>query len=308
MADLLSSIKDHHSERRLFIARVILTSTISLLLLSLVIARLVQLQVFDHELFAEKSQGNRVRMQAVPPNRGLVFDRNGRIIAENSPAYQLELIPEQVDDIADTLTRLAAIDLIDPDDIPRLTELSRTGQRFKPVTLNFRLTDEEVANFAIQRPRFPGVDFQPRLVRHYPNGGLFAHAVGYVGALSTDDVDRLDAARYAGTSHTGKTGVENRYEDNLHGEPGFRHLITDARGREIPANTDELLDSLAGQQNRPDPGSNVYLSHRHRSATGCCGGDRRTNVAPSSRSTRGPAKCWRWSVRRRLIPTCSPLA
>ena len=259
MAGLLSSIKDHHSERRLFIARVILASVVSILLLGTVIARLVQLQVFDHELFAEQSQGNRIRMQAVAPNRGLVFDRKGRVVAENLPAYQLELIPEQVDDIEDTLNRLAAIKLIDTDDIPRLLELSTSGQRFKPVTLNFRLTDEEIAEFAIQRPRFPGVDFQPRLVRHYPNGELFSHAVGYVGALSPGDLDRLDAAQYAGTSHTGKTGVENSYEPELHGDPGFRHVITNARGRQVPANTSELLDSLPPDQ-MPSPGANVYLS------------------------------------------------
>ena len=259
MAGLLSSIKDHHSERRLFIARVVLATVVSLLLLGTVIARLVQLQVFDHELFAEKSQGNRVRMQAVAPNRGLVFDRRGRVVAENLPAYQLELIPEQVEDIDNTLQRLAAIDLIDTDEIPRLRELSTSGQRFKPVTLNFRLTDEEIANFAIQRPRFPGVDFQPRLVRHYPNGELFSHAVGYVGALSPDDQERLDGARYAGTSHTGKTGVENSYEAELHGDPGFRHVITNARGRQVPANTSELLDSLPDNQ-MASPGANVYLS------------------------------------------------
>jgi penicillin-binding protein 2 len=256
---LLLSIKDHHSERRLFISRVIISSVISVILLGVVIARLVQLQVFDHELFAEKSQGNRVRIQAVPPIRGLVFDRKGRVIAENLPAYQLELIPEQVGDIDDTLRRLAAINLVEPDDIPRITALSESSPQFKPVTLKFRMSDEEIANFAIQRPRFPGVDFQPRLVRHYPNGELFAHAVGYVGALNTGDVKRLDSARYAGTSHTGKTGVENSFEDRLHGFAGYRHLIRNARGREIPANTTELLDSLPTDQT-PSPGSNIYLS------------------------------------------------
>lgn len=256
---LLSPIKDHHSERRLFIGRAILASVISVILLGLVIARLIQLQVFDHELFAEKSQGNRVRIEAVPPIRGLILDRKGRVIAENLPAYQLELIPEQVDDIDDTLARLAAINLIDPADIPRFTALSQSGQQFKPITLKFRLTDEEIANFAIQRPRFAGVDFQPRLVRHYPNGELFAHAVGYVGALDTNDVQRLDSARYAGTSHTGKTGVESSFEDRLHGDAGFRHLITNARGRQVPANTSELLDSLPLDE-AANPGSNIYLS------------------------------------------------
>ena len=256
---LLSPIKDHHLERRLFIGRVVLATVFSVVLLGVVIARLIQLQVFDHELLAEKSQGNRVRIEAVPPIRGLVFDRKGRVLAENLPAYQLELIPEQVDDLDDTLKRLAAINLIDANDIPRFTALSQSGQQFKPVTLKFRLTDEEIANFAIQRPRFPGVDFQPRLVRHYPHGELFAHAVGYVGALNTNDVQRLDSARYAGTSHTGNTGVERSFENQLHGDAGFRHLITNARGRQVPARTSELLDSLPMDET-PNPGSNIYLS------------------------------------------------
>jgi penicillin-binding protein 2 len=259
MSALLSSIKDVHSERRLFLARVILAIVVSLLLMGAVVARLVQLQVVDHELFAEKSQGNRVRIEPVPPIRGLVFDRKGRVIAENLPAYQLELIPEQVDDLDDTLTRLASINLIESEDIQRFKDLSRNGPRFKPVTLKFRLTEEEIANFAIQRPRFPGVDFRPRLVRHYPDGELVAHAVGYVGALNTEDLQRLDPASYAGTSHTGKTGVEGSFESDLHGDAGYRHLIANARGRQVPSDTSELLDSLPVDQ-APMPGANVYLT------------------------------------------------
>ncbi len=259
MSAILSPIKDVHSERRLFLARVILAAVVSLLLLGAVVARLVQLQVFDHELFAEKSQGNRVRIEPVSPIRGLIYDRKGRVLAENLPAYQLELIPEQVDDIDDTLARLAAINLIESEDIERYKELSRSGPRFKPVALRLRLTEEEITNFAIHRPRFPGVDFRPRLVRHYPDGHLVAQAVGYVGALSTDDLERLDAAAYAGTSHTGKTGVESRFESDLHGDPGYRHLITNARGRQIPSDSSELLDSLPADDTA-EPGANVYLS------------------------------------------------
>jgi len=257
--DLISSIKDHHSERRLFIRRVILTSVIGILLLGTVVARLVQLQVFDYEVFAAQSQGNRVRIEAVPPIRGLVLDRRGRVLAENLPAYQLELIPEQVADIDDTLQRLAALGLIAAEDISGFKELSESGPRFKPVTLNLRLSDEEIANFAIQRPRFPGVDFQPRLVRHYPDGEAVAHAVGYVGALSKTDLQRLDFSSYAGTAHTGKTGVENSFEQNLHGYVGYRHLVSNALGRQIPTDSRELADSLPGDQS-PAPGQNVYLS------------------------------------------------
>ena len=256
---LLAPIKDHHSERQLFISRVILSSIVALLLLGMVVARLVQLQVFDYELFAEKSQGNRVRMEAVPPIRGLIFDRKGRAIAENLPAYQLELIPEQVDDIDDTLDRLAALDLISEDDIPRFKGLSRSGPRFQPVTLKVRLTEEEIANFAIQRPRFPGVDFQPRLVRYYPDGPAVAHAVGYVGALSSEDLKRLDTSRYAGASQTGKIGIENSFESDLHGDAGYRHLVTNARGRQVPSDSGGLLDALP-ENEAPTPGANVYLS------------------------------------------------
>jgi penicillin-binding protein 2 len=256
---LLSPIKDHHSERRLFVQRILLSVVIAILLLGVVMARLVQLQVFDHELFAEKAQGNRVRIEPVAPIRGLIFDRKGRVVAENLPAYQLELIPEEIPDLDDTLQRLAAINLIEAEDIARIKELSRSGPRFRPVTLKFRLTEEEIANFAIQRPRFPGVDFQPRLVRHYPEGYAVAHAVGYVGALSTEDLKTLDPARYAGTSHTGKTGVENSFESSLHGAAGYRHRITNARGRQIPGDSSELLDSLPIDESST-PGLNVYLS------------------------------------------------
>jgi len=257
--DLLSPIKDHHSERRLFIARVALSSVIGFLLLGIVIARLVQLQIFQYEVFAAQSQGNRVRIEAVPPIRGLVFDRRGRVLAENLPAYQLELIPEQVADIDDTLQRLAALNLIGAEDIPAYKELSQSGPRFKPVTLNFRLSDEQIANFAIQRPRFPGVDFQPRLVRHYTQGEAVAHAVGYVGALSKRDLERLDASDYAGTAHTGKTGVENSFEDDLHGDVGVQHVISNALGRQIPTDSREMADSLPSDES-PSPGHNVYLS------------------------------------------------
>jgi len=256
---LIAPIKDHHSEQRMFISRIVLSVVIATTLLGTVVGRLVQLQVRDYELFAEKSQGNRVRIEAIAPTRGLIFDRRGRILAENLPAYQLELIPEQVPDLKDTLARLAALDLIKIEDVPRFNELSRSGPRFKPVTLRFRLTDDEIASFAVQRPRFPGVDFQPRLVRNYPDGELTAHAIGYVGALSTADLRRLDQAAYAGTAHTGKTAVEQFNEGMLHGKVGFRQVVTNARGRQVPTETRDISGSLLEGES-PVPGNNLYLS------------------------------------------------
>ena len=256
---LLAPIKDHHSERRLFVSRVALSAVIGFLMCGTVVARLVQLQVVDHELFSEKSHGNRIRIEAMPPTRGLIFDRKGRILAENLPAYQLELIPEQVADLDDTLKRLAEIELIDREEIPRIRSLTRSGPRFKPVTLRVRLSDAEIANFAIQRPRFPGVDFQPRLVRHYPDGEAVAHALGYVGAIDTTDLRRLDAAAYVATAHTGKTGIEYKFEADLHGNPGYRQVVTNARGRQVPPDSRELSASLE-ERVSPLPGDNLYLS------------------------------------------------
>jgi len=257
--DLYTPIKDHHGEARLFSARILLSIVIATLLLGSVIARLVQLQIVNHEIFAEKSVGNRVRIEAVPPIRGLIFDRKGRVLAENLPTYQLELIPEQVADIDETLRQLARLELIEEEDIDRIKSLADHGLRFKPVTLRFRLNDNEIARFAVQRHRFPGVDFQPRLVRHYPYGHLTTHAIGYVGALSTGDLNRLNVADYSGTFHTGKTGIEFSKEALLHGATGHQQVVTNARGREVPTDTRELSEALPESQSSL-PGHSIYLT------------------------------------------------
>jgi penicillin-binding protein 2 len=278
---LIAPIKDHHREQRLFVGRVVFAAVVSALLLGLVVARLVQLQVFDYEHFAERSQGNRFRIEALPPNRGLIYDRKGRILAENLPAYQLELIPEQVPDLDDTLARLAGLQLIEREDIPRFRELSLHGPRFKPVTLRFRLTEKEISDFAVERPRFPGVDFQPRLVRHYPEGELIAHVIGYVGALSAADLERLDPTAYAGTAHTGKTGLELFAEETLHGDPGYQQIVTNASGRQIPADSRDIAEKLL-ESEAPQPGSSLYLSldlDLQRVATEALAGQRGSVVA-----------------------------
>ncbi|HEX7060325.1 MAG TPA: penicillin-binding protein 2 [Woeseiaceae bacterium] len=278
---LSAPIKDHHREQRLFVHRVVFAGVCGALLLGLVVTRLVQLQIIDYEHFAERSQGNRFRIEALPPNRGLIYDRKGRVLAENLPAYQLELVPEQVPDIDDTLNRLAALKLIEREDIPHYQELVAHGPRFKPVTLRFRLTEPEISRFAIERPRFPGVDFQPRLVRHYPQGKLIAHVIGYVGALSAQDLARLDATAYAGTSHTGKTGVERSREAVLHGDPGYRQIVTNASGRQVPADSRDISDSLL-EGEAPQPGESLYLSldlDLQRAAMEALGGRRGAVVA-----------------------------
>ena len=256
---LIAPIKDHHSERNLFVARVGMSSVISVILLGLVVARLVQLQVIEYEQFSARSQDNRIRIEPIAPTRGLVFDRKGRVLAENLPTYQLELIPEQIDDLDDTLARLAGLGLIESKDIPRFIDDSREGPRFKPVTLRFRLSDEEIANFAVMRPRFPGVDFKLRLVRHYPYGASTVHAIGYVGAISVNDLKRLDETSYAGTAHTGKTGAEFFNEESLHGDPGYRQIVTNARGRQVSMEPRDAANAFL-EAEQPSPGSNLHLS------------------------------------------------
>lgn len=224
-------IKDHWGEQRMFVGRVIVSAVLMVGLTSLVIGRLTQLQVFDYEYFSAQSQGNRIRVQPVPPTRGLIFDRNGIVLAENLPSYQLELTPEQVPDIDATLERLAAIELIEPERIDELRELIRSNRRFDSIPIRKRLDDQEVARFAVDRPRFPGVEIRARLTRNYPYGKAVAHVLGYVGGINATDLGAIDQTDYAGTSVIGKVSLERSYEAELHGDVGRADVLVNARGR-----------------------------------------------------------------------------
>lgn len=255
--------KDPWQEQRLFFGRLIAGAVVIVLLTGLLVARLVHLQVVKHPHFADLSQDNRIRIEPVPPTRGLIYDRHGQILAENVPAYQLELIPEQVADLPETLTALAELGLIASGEIDRILALARRQRRFEPVTLNFRMDDEQVATFAVRRQHFPGVDIRARLRRHYPFGEATAHAIGYVGGLSARDLERLDRANYAGTSQVGKTGVEFAYEDLLHGRVGYRQVVVNARGRvlqrlEMPQERPALVEGRRTSR-PPVPGQDVVL-------------------------------------------------
>lgn len=255
--------KDPWQEQRLFFGRLIAGAVVIVLLTGLLVARLVHLQVVKHPHFADLSQDNRIRIEPVPPTRGLIYDRHGQILAENVPAYQLELIPEQVADLPETLTALAELGLIASGEIDRILALARRQRRFEPVTLNFRMDDEQVATFAVRRQHFPGVDIRARLRRHYPFGEATAHAIGYVGGLSARDLERLDRANYAGTSQVGKTGVEFAYEDLLHGRVGYRQVVVNARGRvlqrlEMPHERPALVEGRRTSR-PPVPGQDVVL-------------------------------------------------
>ncbi len=252
-------IKDHNKEKELFLSRVIISSLIGVLLIAVIVIRLVQLQIIEYNLFSEKAQGNRINMRATLPPRGLIFDRNGKILAENITAFQLDIIPEQMQENEQTLTRLADLKLIKEEDIESINKKIKRTQEFKSITIRSALDDEEISTFAVNRPKFSGVELQPRLIRHYPFNEYTSHVVGYVSAISKNDLTRLNRSAYDPNEKTGKTGTELFNEKNLHGMPGFYQYIANSRGREIPINTSSQNNALL--KNKPSvPGTNIYLT------------------------------------------------
>ena len=249
-------IKDHHGELRLFGRRIIFAGIAAAILLLAVIIRLFFLQVIRHSYFADLSQGNRVRLEPLPPDRGLIYDSQGTVVAENTPAYQLELIPEQVPDVPGTLTRLADLHLLDHDTIPGLTRLIKTGRRFQAVPLRLSLSENDIAVFSVRQHDFPGVEIRTRLARWYPFGAQAVHALGYVATISEDDLKHIDRDQYSGSALIGKIGLEATYERELHGLSGYRQVLVNAQGRRV--------DKLGGTQvhletRKPTAGNDLFL-------------------------------------------------
>ena len=263
MARSALHLKDHWQEQRLFLSRVIAAAIIVVLLTGLIVTRLVQLQVLQVERFRELSQGNRFRIEPMPPTRGLIYDRNGIVIAENRPNWELVAIGEQIDNLDRTLGSLEDLGLLDPSERSSLRELVRSHRGFERVKLS-NLTEEQAATFAVRRHLFSGVDIQEALSRYYPFGATTAHAIGYVGSISTQDLERIDRSNYAGTSHIGKTGIERAYEERLHGKVGYRQQVVNAQGRVIESagnsRISALVDTSGLEPKVPVPGQNVVLS------------------------------------------------
>jgi penicillin-binding protein 2 len=257
--------KDHWKEQRLVLSRLIAAAVVIFLLTSVLVGRLFQLQIVEHQQFADLSQGNRLRIEALPPTRGLIFDRNGVVLAENLPTWELVIIPEEVADLDDALGALEKLGLVDPDERADITELVRSHRGFERVILR-NLSEEEAARFAVRRHHFPGVDIREGLVRHYPYGAAAAHALGYVARISPADLERIERSEYAGSFNIGKTGVERSYEQVLHGAVGYRQQVVNAQGRVLldPAasiGSAEESDSQAGLETRwPTPGDNLVLA------------------------------------------------
>ena len=245
-----STLKDHFRETRMFNTRAVIALVFVIVLLLVLVTRLTDLQILQHDTFSMLSDKNRVHIRALPPTRGLIFDRNGVLLAENLPSHSLELVTERIDDLDATIAALRELIDISDEDIRRFKKRLKRKRRHESVSLRNRLSDEEVARFAVNRHRFPGVDTVARLYRHYPLGKLGVHALGYVGRISEQELQRVDAANYEGTDFIGKTGVEKFYEDLLHGEVGVERVETNAQGRTL-----RVL-----RRSPPAPGLNLYLS------------------------------------------------
>ena len=226
-------IKDHWSEQRIFDQRVLAAGVIIVTLTLTLMARLFLLQVLRHDYYTELSQGNRVRNEPISAARGLILDRNGEVIASNQSAYQLELVPEEVPDLEQTLSGLVALGLVAPDELGEVRRSIKSRRAFDSVPIRLRMSEEDVARFAVRRFEFPGVDIKTRQTRWYPNNELAVHALGYVAAISEQDFQRIDRAAYNGTTLIGKLGVESRYEPELHGTNGFREVLVNAQGRSV---------------------------------------------------------------------------
>ncbi|MEL7537294.1 MAG: penicillin-binding protein 2 [Pseudomonadota bacterium] len=244
-------IKDAGRETRVFRTRTLITIGFIIVGCVALVSRLAQLQIVEHREYSALSTDNSLRVAPLAPTRGLILDRNGAVLADNRPVWQLTLVPEQVPDLPATLAALRREGLLADGDMNAIDERIAASQRFASVTLASDLSETDVARFAVLRPRFPGVAIEARLLRHYPHGSLAAHAIGYVGGLSAADLAGLTKPdEYAATKHIGKVGVEQRYEDALHGRVGHHQLLTTATGR--------TLGSVPGAA--PEPGDNVWLT------------------------------------------------
>lgn len=237
-------------ERRLIRSRILLAAAVALALLLGMGLRLYELQVHSHAHFATLSQGNRVRLRPLPPPRGLIYDRHGILLAENLPSFRLEIVPEDVPDLPQTLERLSRLVEITPRDRERFERERRRSRPFDAIPLRHRLTDEEVARLAIDRIHFPGVDIRADLTRHYPFGASTGHVIGYTGAVDERDLRDVPEGTYAGLTEAGRNGVERSYEAELRGVTGYEQVEVNAQGRTI-----RVLEGRA-----PTAGQNLYLS------------------------------------------------
>lgn len=252
----MTELRNVEADLAHFRTRVIVIALAVLFAFGLVVARMVWLQVMQHEAYVAQAESNRTAVLPVVPNRGRITDRHGRVLATNYSAYTLEITPSQVADLDATIEGLRVLVNITPRDERRFRKLLEESHRFDSLPIRSRLSDEEVARFTAQRFRFPGVEVQARLLRHYPNGETASHVVGYIGRINQREKDLIsdwpedEQANYRGTEYIGKLGIEQQHEQTLHGGTGFERVETSAGGRAVR--------SLAATP--PTPGDTVVLS------------------------------------------------
>lgn len=245
-------LKDSASELYSFQSRLLIALLVVFVAFAGLVARFVFLQVLQHDHYQTLAESNRISIVPIAPNRGLIYDRNGVLLVHNYSAYTLEVTPSKVPALERTLTELGQIIEITPKDRKRFKKLQDESKNFESLPIKMRLTDEEVARFAAQRYRFPGVEINARLFRHYPLGDTASHLIGYIGRINDKDLSDIEArdeiTNYKGTDHIGKSGLEQSYERELHGITGYAEVETDAGGR--PMRTLRTKPPVAGNNLR----------------------------------------------------------
>ncbi|GGW77162.1 penicillin-binding protein 2 [Alteromonas halophila] len=231
------TIRDHTAEANLFARRASIAFLVVVAMLITVLSNLYVLQVKEHNDYQTRSNGNRIKVLPVAPNRGLIYDRNGVLLAENRPVFSLEVIPEQIDDLDATMTQLTALMGITKEEKEAFYATLKGQRRFKPVALRTNLSEQEVAQFSVHKHKYPGVSIEARLARHYPYGDTFTHVIGYVAKINKKDLQKLVEAgqedNYAATHDIGKLGIEKYHEELLHGEVGYQQVEVNSQGRII---------------------------------------------------------------------------
>lgn len=244
------AIKDHVQEIQLISRRCISVLVIMIILIILLISRFAYLQLANHDHFTTLSQKNWLDLVPIEPTRGLIYDRNGVLLAENVPVFSLDIIPYKITNMPRTLAEIAKIIPLTDNDIAQFQKQLKQRRRFDEVTLKLRLSEEEVARFAENQYRFPGVLVKAHLLRHYPYTNSLSHVLGYVGRINIDELNDIDTTNYSATNYIGKLGIEKYYEDELHGTVGYEQTENDASGEAV-----RVLNRI-----KPKPGKNLYLS------------------------------------------------
>ncbi len=243
-------LKNIGRENQIFSHRVIISLIFMGLLFGFLAYRIADLQVVQHDHFTTRSKDNRVKILPITPPRGLIFSRDGVLLAENIPTFSLEVIPEKAGDIDELIVNLNSIIGLSGEEIQRFKKEIKRKRQFENIPIKYKLSEDEIARFSVNQYRFPGVEVTTRLVRHYPYGDDFVHMLGYVGRINEKEEKRLDKANYSATTHIGKTGIEKSYEPQLHGLVGYQQVEINAQGRVV-----QILD-----RQPPLPGQDLYLT------------------------------------------------